>query len=43
MTFVDNAVDIDSGTVRVRAVLQNKEAQLIPGQFIRTRVEGVHA
>lgn len=41
VTFVDNAVDINSGTVRVRAVLKNPEAQLIPGQFIRIRVEGV--
>lgn len=41
VTFVDNAVDIGSGTVRVRAVLNNPEAQLIPGQFIRARVEGV--
>lgn len=41
VTFVDNAVDINSGTVRVRAVLKNPEAQLIPGQFIRTRVDGV--
>lgn len=41
VTFVDNAVDVGSGTVRVRAVLSNPEAQLIPGQFIRARVEGV--
>lgn len=41
VTFVDNAVDVSSGTVRVRAVLKNPEAQLIPGQFIRARVEGV--
>ena len=41
LTFVDNAVDRNSGTVRVRAVLPNKDAQLIPGQFIRARVEGV--
>jgi membrane fusion protein (multidrug efflux system) len=41
VTFVDNAVDLNSGTVRVRAVLDNPEAQLIPGQFIRARVEGV--
>ena len=41
LTFVDNAVEVTSGTVRVRAVLPNKEAQLIPGQFIRARVEGV--
>jgi len=41
LTFVDNAVDTQSGTVRVRAVLSNPEAQLLPGQFIRARVEGV--
>lgn len=41
LTFVDNAVEVSSGTVRVRAVLQNKLAQLIPGQFVRAHVEGV--
>jgi membrane fusion protein, multidrug efflux system len=41
LTFVDNAVEWTSGTVRVRAVMPNKDAQLIPGQFIRARVEGV--
>jgi membrane fusion protein (multidrug efflux system) len=41
VTFIDNAVDLNSGTVRVRAVLSNPEAQLIPGQFIRARVNGV--
>lgn len=41
VTFVDNAVDVNSGTVRVRAVLSNPEAKLIPGQFIRARVDGV--
>ena len=41
LTFVDNAVDVDSGTVRARAVLPNPEARLIPGQFIRVKVEGV--
>ena len=41
VTFVDNAVELTSGTVRVRAVLSNPEARLIPGQFIRARVEGV--
>jgi membrane fusion protein (multidrug efflux system) len=41
LTFVDNAVELSSGTVRVRAVLPNKDAQLIPGQFIRAKVEGV--
>lgn len=41
VTFVDNAVELNSGTVRVRAVLRNPQAQLIPGQFIRAKVEGV--
>jgi membrane fusion protein (multidrug efflux system) len=40
LTFVDNAVDRTSGTVRVRAVLNNPSAQLIPGQFVRARIEG---
>lgn len=41
ITFVDNAVDPRSGTVRVRAVLDNPEGRLIPGQFVRARVNGV--
>jgi membrane fusion protein (multidrug efflux system) len=41
LTFVDNAVDVDSGTVRARAVLPNHDATLIPGQFVRAKVEGV--
>ncbi|HKS54809.1 MAG TPA: efflux RND transporter periplasmic adaptor subunit [Steroidobacteraceae bacterium] len=41
LTFVDNAVELTSGTVRARAVLPNKDVQLIPGQFIRAKVEGV--
>jgi membrane fusion protein, multidrug efflux system len=41
LTFVDNAVDLGSGTVRARAVLPNPGAKLIPGQFVRAKVEGV--
>ena len=41
LTFLDNAVERDSGTVRARAVLSNPDGQLIPGQFIRAKVEGV--
>ena len=41
LTFIDNAVDINSGTVRVRAVLRNPEGKLLPGQFVRAKVEGV--
>lgn len=41
ITFVDNVVDMGSGTVGVRAELRNPEGALIPGQFIRAKVEGV--
>lgn len=41
VTFVDNAVETASGTVLVRAVLPNKTTTLVPGQFVRVRVEGV--
>jgi membrane fusion protein (multidrug efflux system) len=41
LTFIDNAVDLGSGTVRARAVLPNHDATLIPGQFVRAKVEGV--
>jgi membrane fusion protein, multidrug efflux system len=41
VTFVDNAVERTSGTVRVRAVLANPEGKLYPGQFVRAKVEGV--
>ena len=41
VTFVDNSVDRGSGTVHVRAVLPNKDAQLLPGQFLRAKVEGI--
>jgi membrane fusion protein (multidrug efflux system) len=41
VTFVDNAVEVSSGTVRVRAVLPNPERKLLPGQFVRAKVEGV--
>ena len=41
ITFVDNVVDVNSGTVRVRAELRNSDGALIPGQFIRAKVEGV--
>ncbi|MCG6204402.1 efflux RND transporter periplasmic adaptor subunit [Rhodopseudomonas sp. HC1] len=35
MQFVDNQVDPRSGTVRVRAVFDNAEGRLMPGQFAR--------
>jgi membrane fusion protein (multidrug efflux system) len=41
LTFLDNAVSTNSGTVNARAVLKNPDLSLIPGQFLRVRLEGV--
>jgi membrane fusion protein, multidrug efflux system len=41
VTFIDNAVESTSGTVIARAVLPNKQGSLLPGQFVRVRLEGV--
>ena len=35
MQFIDNQVDPSSGTVRVRAVFDNADGRLMPGQFAR--------
>ncbi|MDB5564523.1 MAG: efflux transporter periplasmic adaptor subunit [Tardiphaga sp.] len=35
MQFIDNQVDAKSGTVRVRAVFDNADGRLMPGQFTR--------
>ena len=38
LDFVDNRVDPASGTVRMRAVIDNKDGALIPGLFARVQV-----
>ena len=38
LQLVDNQVDARSGTVRARAVFDNKDGQLMPGQFARIRM-----
>jgi len=38
--FVDNEVESASGTVRARVVVPNADARLVPGQFVRVRLEG---
>jgi multidrug efflux system membrane fusion protein len=38
LQLVDNQVDTKSGTVRVRAVFDNADGSLIPGQFARLRM-----
>lgn len=41
LTFIDNAVQSETGTVRARAVMKNSELKLIPGQFVRVHIEGL--
>jgi len=43
LQLVDNQVDAKSGTVRVRAVFDNKDGTLLPGQFARLRMGQVKA
>ncbi|NOZ53599.1 MAG: efflux RND transporter periplasmic adaptor subunit [Gammaproteobacteria bacterium] len=38
--FVNNQVDPDTGTIRLRAVLENKDYQLKPGLFARIKLLG---
>jgi multidrug efflux system membrane fusion protein len=38
LSFVDNAVDAQSGTIRVKAVFDNRASNLWPGQYVNTRV-----
>jgi multidrug efflux system membrane fusion protein len=38
MQLIDNQVDTKSGTVRVRAVFDNADGRLIPGQFARLQM-----
>jgi membrane fusion protein (multidrug efflux system) len=41
LTFLDNAVQGNSGMIGARAVLPNTGSALLPGQFLRAQVEGV--
>jgi multidrug efflux system membrane fusion protein len=36
--LIDNQVNGQSGTIRVRAVFRNEDGRLIPGQFARVRI-----
>jgi membrane fusion protein, multidrug efflux system len=42
LQLIDNQVDARSGTVRVRAVFDNADGALIPGQFARIRMGQAH-
>lgn len=38
LQLIDNEVNASSGTIRVRAVFDNPEGRLLPGQFVRVRM-----
>ncbi|HSI41900.1 MAG TPA: efflux RND transporter periplasmic adaptor subunit [Xanthobacteraceae bacterium] len=38
LQLVDNQVDVATGTFRLRAVFDNKDGRLVPGQFARVRM-----
>lgn len=42
LSFIDNAVDAKTGTIRVQATFANTDKNLWPGQFVRVRVELAH-
>lgn len=37
LSFIDNMIDTTSGTVRMRAVLNNRDHKLWPGQYVRVQ------
>jgi len=43
LQLIDNQVDTRTGTVRVRAVFDNPDGRLMPGQFVRLRMAGTKA
>ena len=40
MDFVDNRLDVATGTLRGRAIVPNQDLSILPGQFARIRVIG---
>jgi membrane fusion protein, multidrug efflux system len=40
MDFLDNRLDVSTGTLRGRAVVDNHDVSILPGQFARVRVLG---
>jgi membrane fusion protein, multidrug efflux system len=40
MNFLDNRLDVSTGTLRGRAVIPNKDLSILPGQFGRVRLVG---
>lgn len=40
MDFLDNRLDVGTGTLRGRALVPNQDLSILPGQFARVRVIG---
>lgn len=38
LTFIDNEVDAATGTIKLRATLENKDRHFWPGQFVKVRL-----
>ena len=43
MDFLDNRLDVSTGTLRSRAIIPNKDLSILPGQFGRVRLIGSFA
>ncbi len=43
ITFIDTRVNVDTGTVDVRATLRNEGGRISPGQFVRVELLGLAA
>ncbi len=41
MDFVDNQLNVRTGTIRARAILDNKEGRFTPGMFARVQLLGI--
>ncbi len=39
--FASSGLDVETGTMRIRAVVKNPEHRLLPGQFVRAIVTGI--
>jgi multidrug efflux pump subunit AcrA (membrane-fusion protein) len=42
LDFVDNSVEVGTGTIRVRGLFPNKDRDLTPGLFVRIGEHGGH-
>ncbi len=38
--FMDSVIDLQTGTVHARAIVNNEDAKILPGQFVRLIVKG---